>query len=475
MSSPSSARGGEQGTPQKAKRRRRYSPSAAGGVAVEVTPEKAVSQPAVGVVTPTLQADSAVPTTIRAAIKLEFSNVSTVNSEFQDLCVPPAELRPSATLITGQCFHWRVVTTSPTTDDEGIDQNDQTKKSAWGSHDATEWIGFLRVPVTGETIVVVLKETPETVWYRTLHAPALFDVRSFLYTYFQLPDRESETSTSGSTEQQQQDRPLLKNLYDEWSTQCTRLQRIAVCLPGVRIVDQDPWECLISFLCSSNNNIPRITKMLNAIRREYGDPLVPLSCLGPDKRMEGEQNDNDERIIYSFPSLEKLKRLATESDLRNKCGMGYRAKYLMETMKILESLGGEAYLQELRLIDDPVVVQEKLTQFLGVGRKVADCVALFSLQQSDAIPVDVHVWDIARRDYGADSLSQTTKSLTPTIYKQIGELFRTRFPTRSGWAHSLLFVAELPSFREALPDDLVAEMDQFRLDAKAKKAAAKKK
>ena len=175
----------------------------------------------------------------------------------------------------------------------------------------------------------------------------------------------------------------------------------------------------------------------------------------------GAEDDDEGSVQYSFPSLEHLQRQATEADLRTKCGMGYRAKYLIETMKTLTGLGGEMYLQELRLIKDPAIVQEKLIQFCGVGRKVADCVALFSLQQSDAIPVDVHVWNIARRDYGADALIiHTTKSLTPNIYKQIGDLFRSRFPSKSGWAHSLLFVAELPSFRQALPGDLVEEMDQ---------------
>ena len=331
---------------------------------------------------------------------------------------------------------------------------EEKTKSAWGSHNATEWIGTLRVPVTGASLVVLLRETPSSVWYRTLRAPAddSFDVRSFLHAYFQLPGNETP------------DVPSLQDLYQEWSGQCDRLRIIASSIPGVRIVDQDPWECLVSFLCSSNNNIPRITKMLHAIRREYGEPLCTITSdsLGEGKILVDSSSDEEHEVFYSFPSLEKLKECATEDDLRSKCGMGYRAKYLIKTMAILDSLGGESYLQELRTITDPVVVQEKLIQFQGVGRKVADCVALFSLRQCDAIPVDVHVWNIARRDYGADALMHTTKSLTPTIYKQVGDLFRTRFPNKSGWAHSLLFVAELPSFRPALPDDIVEEMEKVR-------------
>lgn len=411
---------------------------------------------------------------------------------FVDLGIPPGELRPSATLTTGQCFHWRAVnittvaagdTTQAANDSVAAGSSSQKKKqqqkrrnksSAWGSHDATEWIGTLRVPVTGESWLVVLRETPRSVWYKTLHEPQSpsaesLDARAFLYSYFQLPPG-METNEQHSSEESSSSCCSLRELYGQWSAQCRRLERIAACIPGVRIVDQDPWECLVSFLCSSNNNIPRITQMLNRIRCEYGEPLVCITAVDTNGDDDGdEQASSSNHVLYSFPSLETLKARATESDLRKKCGMGYRAKYLMETIKILDSLGGERYLQELRSISDPMVVQEKLLQFSGVGRKVADCVALFSLRQCDAVPVDVHVWDIARRDYGADEIVQTAKSLTPTIYRQIGDLFRTRFPNKSGWAHSLLFVAELPSFRPVLPDDIVEEMEQFRLEQKAKK------
>jgi N-glycosylase/DNA lyase len=182
--------------------------------------------------------------------------------------------------------------------------------------------------------------------------------------------------------------------------------------------------------------------MLDAIRREYGEPLVTVGC----------------ESFYSFPSLEALAK-ATQDDLR-KLGLGYRARYLVETIALLQSLGGEEYLHKLRAISDPVKVQDELLQFSGVGRKVADCVALFSLQQDSAIPVDVHVWNIARRDYDPEGVLVDVKSLTPTIYRQVGDLFRSRFSSKSGWAHSLLFVAELPSFRAALPTHLVEEMDR---------------
>lgn len=334
---------------------------------------------------------------------------------FVDLEVPPNEFRPSAVLTTGQCFHWK------TSEPQATDAKE--KSSAWGTHNATDWIGTLRVPLSGQTIVVRIHESENTVFFQTVYAPKNFDVKGFLYQYFQL-------SVS------------ISDLYREWSSQCDRLKRIAMCIPGQRLIDQDPWECLVSFLCSSNNNIPRITKMLQAIRQEYGEEICTY---------KGE-------TFYSFPNLKTLHEKATEADLRARCGMGYRAKYLIGSMNILVSMGGEQYLQKLRKLDDPDLVQERLMAFPGVGRKVADCIALFSLKCVNAIPVDVHVWKIARRDYGA--AEATTKTLTPTAYNNISNIFRERFPTHSGWAHSLLFVAELPSFRPVLPTELVAEMDQ---------------
>ena len=335
---------------------------------------------------------------------------------YVDLNVPPYELRPSATLTTGQCFHWRTVEQ---------DSNAIASPSAWGRHDASEWVGVLRLN-NGDSLIISIKETPTTTLYRVLHGPT--DVDGILHDYFQLHHK-------------------LESLYEQWSKEDPiRLARIAKCIPGVRILEQDPWECLVSFICSSNNNIPRITKMVNAIRMQYGQPLLTIG----------------NETFYSFPSLVALKESATDDDLRTLCGMGYRSKYILATMDTLISLGGETYLHDLRRINDPVQVQEKMIQFCGVGRKVADCVALFSLRQADAIPVDTHVWNIARRDYDTTKSLKNAKSMTPSVYQQTGDLFRNLFRNKAGWAHSLLFVAELPSFRPILPEDITDQMDKVR-------------
>jgi N-glycosylase/DNA lyase len=230
--------------------------------------------------------------------------------------------------------------------------------------------------------------------------------------------------------------------------------------------------------------------MLQAIRKTYGQPLcpVPYRSISNFKKEEKDGQDNSRTSwIYSFPSLQHLHQTATEQDLRQSCGMGYRAKYLIQSMNQLMTLGGESYLYQLRQQqtknenNNALNVQNQLIQFSGIGRKVADCIALFSLRQDDAIPVDTHVWNIALRDYANDEEDvaskesspvvslRMAKSLTPTVYQRVGDIFRKRFPNKSGWAHSLLFVAELPSFRNVLPPHIVQEMDRFRQEEKAKK------
>lgn len=402
-------------------------------------------------------------------LELTTDMVAAINTsqEFIDLDVRPEELRPSKTLTTGQCFHWRVV--HPVRKTEESASSDSTSISAWGTHDATEWVGTLRLRLfqSNESVVLVIRELPDTTLYRLLATTRRID-------YSETTQQEEMEELHRAILDYFQLDVGMSDLYKKWSQACPRLARIAECIPGVRIVRQDPWECLVSFICSSNNNIPRITKMLNSIRREYGQPLLQI----PSKTKSAAETKGREYYqLYSFPSLEELASHATDEDLRGKCGMGYRASYILETMKILsgEEKGGEDYLRRvLRNTKDPIEVQTMLCEFKGVGRKVADCVALFSLDQEDAIPVDTHVWNIAIRDYDPEgTLKTNVKSLTPSNYKMVGDLFRSKFPNKAGWAHSLLFVAELPSFKALLPKDLVDEMETFQKEEKERKKQQK--
>ena len=147
--------------------------------------------------------------------------------------------------------------------------------------------------------------------------------------------------------------------------------------------------------------------------------------------------------FYSFPTVESLSKPNVESHLRT-LGFGYRAKYIAQTAALLHARNqelGRCWLSHLRGKDYPSV-KESLLTLSGVGPKVADCIALMSMDVPSALPVDTHVWQIAIKDYQMIKNSQS-KTLTEKTYKLIGDGFREIFGEYAGWAHSVLFAADL--------------------------------
>lgn len=172
---------------------------------------------------------------------------------------------------------------------------------------------------------------------------------------------------------------------------------------GIRILNQDKFEVLISFIISANNNIPRIKKSVEAISRKYG------------KRLE-----ND---FYSFPTPSELSR-ATEDELKA-CGVGFRAKYIFNTCrKILDGF----YLEEVSKLPTNECKKE-LMKLMGVGPKVADCVMLFSMQKKDSFPVDVWIKRIMEELYIGNEAS----------IKDVERFSKEKFGKYAGIAQQYLF------------------------------------
>ena len=282
------------------------------------------------------------------AIRLLSSDLELLAPEnpWIDLRVSPSELRPSATLTNGQCFNWLVVDsdTPPTQSAASSTLRDGEEKvttSAWGTHDAREWVGPLH------DRVLSIRETSTTTLVRVLHGPTE-DVITDMRYYFRLDVR-------------------LLPLYEIWSTRDDRLAKIAESIPGVRIVRQDPHECLFSFICTSNNNIPRITKILSSFRERYGTLLMDLPTRRSSGGSGGYSSENDvlsTMSLYSFPTLADLENVS-ESDLRT-LGLGYRAKFVIETRDLLRECGGTDYLMTLRSTKGATVVQDELIVMLMV-------------------------------------------------------------------------------------------------------------
>jgi len=223
----------------------------------------------------------------------------------------------------------------------------------------------------------------------------------------------------------------LPDLYARWSAADPHFAAVARVLPGMRLIRQEPVECLFSFICSSNNNIARIGAMIESLRRRYGTHLATL----------------DGRAYFAFPSVDQLCH-STEEQLRG-MGFGYRASYVADAARQLRAKGGEPWLLALRSRGRDTVRRE-LTQLAGVGPKVADCVALFSLDKLDCVPVDTHVWQIACRDYRSAFGALEGKTLSRSAYAAIVGFFRNLWGDCAGWANSVLYAADLPAFKHLL-------------------------
>jgi len=193
-----------------------------------------------------------------------------------------------------------------------------------------------------------------------------------------------------------------------------------------RILRQEPVENLFSFICSSNNNISRITKMIEKLCSSYGNKIAEI---------EGKE-------YFSFPAIEKLSGDNIEKELRE-AGFGYRAKYISDTAKYLqENQIDEAKLRTYRK-ETYQTTKDFLLKLSGVGPKVADCICLMSMDKLEAVPIDTHVFRYSMRDYkfmnqGGSKL-KTKASFSKIDYQQLGDYFRDLHGPFAGWAQSVSF------------------------------------
>ncbi|XP_078687306.1 N-glycosylase/DNA lyase-like isoform X1 [Branchiostoma floridae x Branchiostoma belcheri] len=220
----------------------------------------------------------------------------------------------------------------------------------------------------------------------------------------------------------------LTDLYEQWCQADPHFKQVSPNFTGIRMLRQDPVENLFSFICSSNNHISRISGMVERLCEAYSTQVCQIY---------GEK-------YYAFPTVSALAGRGVEERLR-KLGFGYRARYISETAQYIMKQGGESWLYNLRTLPYEQAKAE-LMKLSGVGAKVADCVCLMSLDKTGAIPVDTHVWQIVNRDY--KHKLGTTKTLTDKTYKEIGDFFRQLWGPYAGWAHSVLFAADLRKFQE---------------------------
>ena len=168
---------------------------------------------------------------------------------------------------------------------------------------------------------------------------------------------------------------------------------------GLRMIHQDPFETLISYIISQNNRVPSIANSLNLLSLNYGEKVIFKN-----------------KEYYLFPSLESLSKLSIE-DFRN-CKVGFRDKYLYE---IIECLNNKK-LELDKIYDMPGDEALKyLVEFKGIGMKVASCILLFAYQKFDVYPADTWVKKFMKEDYNIEG-EKNIREFTYNTYKEYSGL-----------------------------------------------------
>ncbi len=181
---------------------------------------------------------------------------------------------------------------------------------------------------------------------------------------------------------------------------------------GIRLLNQDLWETIVSFILSANNNIPRIKGMIERLSRNYGNKMT----------WKGKE-------YYTFPTPQQLKDV-TISEYRA-LGFGFRDKRVYETTRMI--LNQEVDLEEMQKNLNTLEVKEQLLTLAGVGTKVADCILLFSaLKRLEVFPIDVWVRRVMNDLY----LKQEE---TKVSQKQIQEIATKKFGNLAGLAQQYLY------------------------------------
>jgi len=206
---------------------------------------------------------------------------------------------------------------------------------------------------------------------------------------------------------------------------------------GLRIIRQPKWECLATFICSSMKQVAHIRQISKALRERFG---VPRKI--------------DRHVAHAFPSARRLAE-SSESELR-KCALGYRAKNLLATARLVGS--AEADLEAWSALSD-ADLRAKLCALPGVGAKIANCVMLFGYERLQAFPIDVWIERVLRLRYFPHRRKMTAQELR--------EFSETYFGEHGGYAQQYLFhYARTALWKSGAPRDSSTRLRSARNDKK---------
>ena len=195
--------------------------------------------------------------------------------------------------------------------------------------------------------------------------------------------------------------------------------------PGLRLIRQNPFQCYISFIVSSNSNIPNIKSRLQNLCKTFGRR----------KMVDGKE-------FFLFPEPSDLAN-ASVLDIK-KCGLGYRAKAVKTaSLSVLDKKIDFDFLKKI----DYHTAKEELIKVFGIGNKVADCILLFSLEKLEAFPLDRWMLRILQKYYSKE-FQISTKTLTEKTYEQLHENIVDHFGSYAGYAQQFLFKMERELYKK---------------------------
>ena len=189
--------------------------------------------------------------------------------------------------------------------------------------------------------------------------------------------------------------------------------------PGIRLLRQDPFQCYISFIVSSNSNIPNIKTRLQNLCKKFGK----------QKKIESKE-------FFVFPEAKVISKASISEILG--CGVGYRAKAIKNASDMV--VKNEIDFENLKKMNYHDAKQE-LLKVLGIGNKVADCILLFSLEKSEAFPLDRWMLRILQKYY-SNRFQLTTKTITNNSYDDIHQKIVEYFGKYAGYSQQYLFKME---------------------------------
>ena len=194
---------------------------------------------------------------------------------------------------------------------------------------------------------------------------------------------------------------------------------------GLRIFNQDPFQCMISFIISSNSNIPKIKNSLEKISEKFGKKVI-----------------FKEQEFFLFPHPEKIAK-STINEIKS-CGVGYRAPFIKEAAKMV--ISKKINFENLKN-SDYNEAKRNLRLIPGIGNKVADCIMLFSLNKLDAFPLDTWMIKILEKYYSKEFKIET-KTVTEKQYQILHEKIVDYFGPYCGYAQQFLFKMERENYEK---------------------------